>query len=581
MRPSFAPALFLFALPAFGQDAPQPAPDHLLQALDLSSGWVQSLDLPLSPEVATVEVFLDGGVRVLHLAPHSVRADEFQLLVQGADGTIAPATPPPPATVRGIVAGFPESHVAGSLEGGRLTAVVRLRAGERPWGIHPAADLDPAAPAAEHVLYDAADVLPLPAVCGVPDVVGDVRPDQPTGADGGPTTEYAQIACDADVQYYQKNGSSVASTVADVENVINGCDGIYDSDFQIRYIIGTILVRTSEPDPYTTTSPSPLLGEFKTEWLANQGAIQRDVAHLFTGKNLAGSVIGIAYLNGICSFGSGYGLSQSKYTSSLTYRVALTAHELGHNWGANHCNGDSDCKIMCSGLGGCTGGVTSFGASASATILAKKAIASCLSGPPPTVAPVLTSATPSTTPAYQPGTIQVTGTGFEWATEVKLGNQVLPSPGGYFALDDSTLLLTIGAPDASGVSQLTVKNDVGTSNALPITFTESFPPKLNNLFWGFSTYSYDWKFGGEANDLWSLSVAVGDASTFSLFGYDFLTSGILVTFGTLDGAGVGSLQAVLPASAVGLSFFSQIGVIDDATGVFHSASNITSTFVII
>ena len=236
---------------------------------------------------------------------------------------------------------------------------------------------------------------------------------------------------------------------------------------------------------------------------------------------------------------------------------------------------------MCSGLGGCSGIVTSFGNSASTSILAKKATAGCLSGPPPTTPPVLTSATPPTAPAFQPGTIEVTGSGFEFATEVSLGAQVLSSPFGFFASGDTSLFLTVDSPDTAGVNPLTVKNDIGTSNALSITFTESFPPKLKNLFWGFSTYPYDWNFGGEANDLWSVSIAVGDPSTFLLFGYDFLTAGIPVAFGTLDASGVGALQVVLPASAFGLTFYSQVGVVDGATGLFHAASNITAALVII
>jgi hypothetical protein len=41
---------------------------------------------------------------------------------------------------------------------------------------------------------------------------------------------------------------------------------------------------------------------------------------------------------------------------------------MGHNWGALHCNGDADCRIMCSGIGGCAGSPTAFGNSATNSI---------------------------------------------------------------------------------------------------------------------------------------------------------------------------------------------------------------------
>src|SRR5678815_6030140 len=92
----------------------------------------------------------------------------------------------------------------------------------------------------------------------------------------------------------------------------------------------------------------------------------------FTGKELDGSVIGIAQLSVICNKSSAYGLSQSKWTTSMLYRAGLTAHEIGHNWSATHCDGIGDCSIMCSGIGGCSGDVNNFGASEKNQILAKK-----------------------------------------------------------------------------------------------------------------------------------------------------------------------------------------------------------------
>ncbi len=42
---------------------------------------------------------------------------------------------------------------------------------------------------------------------------------------GNPCDNYTQIAFDADYEFYQANGSSVPSTVADIENILD-----YDTD---------------------------------------------------------------------------------------------------------------------------------------------------------------------------------------------------------------------------------------------------------------------------------------------------------------------------------------------------------------
>ena len=97
-----------------------------------------------------------------------------------------------------------------------------------------------------------------------------------------------------------------------------------------------------------------MLDQFRNRWNSENGSIHRDTAHLFTGTELDGNIIGIAYIGVICSGNYGYGLSQTGVIPQISWRdTSLTAHEVGHNWNAEHCNGDPDCGVMCSGIGGC------------------------------------------------------------------------------------------------------------------------------------------------------------------------------------------------------------------------------------
>ena len=52
--------------------------------------------------------------------------------------------------------------------------------------------------------------------------------------------------------------------------------------------------------PYTTSVMSDLLCEFRNKWNATpENQIQRDLAQLFTGKTITGSVIGLAWLGAV------------------------------------------------------------------------------------------------------------------------------------------------------------------------------------------------------------------------------------------------------------------------------------------
>jgi len=336
-----------------------------------------------APGEIAVPLRLEAGVVTLHLERHSVRALDFRLLVQGEDGEIVETPAIGPRTYRGWVEGRPQWRAAASLtpEGG-LRALVD--AGEDGLlAVQPVLDAVPGARPTVHVAYRSADIFPLENFrCGIP----DVPPEDDLGHHGSngmaPATvgnvKLCEIAFDADREFYVLNGSDVNATVLDIEGVVNAVAFIYQRDAEITYAITSVLVRTSEPDPYGTTDPATLLYDFRDEWNAHQGGVQRDVAHLMTGKDLDDSVIGIAFIGVICSSTSGYGLSQSRFTTNIVYRTALTAHETGHNWSATHCSG-GDCRIMCPGLGGCSGDVTAFGGLAKLEITTHRNSRTCLS----------------------------------------------------------------------------------------------------------------------------------------------------------------------------------------------------------
>jgi hypothetical protein len=297
-----------------------------------------------------------GAAIRVQLAPHDVRSpDGYRLLVDDGSGELQDWPAGPTMTVRGTVDGIADARVSGGLVGGGLKLVVRQADGRRtilePVKL-PGVDAD----AELHLIYDAAAVIPLEgAVCGNTEI-GPAFPakaapaafDAPT--EGG-TLEVAELACDTDFEYFQDYGS-VAEVEARITTVMNTVNEQYESQVNITHEITAIVVRTSANDPYTQFSSFGLLCEFITEWTDNQGAIGRDVAQLFTGRNVDGGTIGRAAdigSTGICvneggcsggqfdTFGS-YCFSQSDFNGNFASATDLSAHELGHLWGAFHCS---------------------------------------------------------------------------------------------------------------------------------------------------------------------------------------------------------------------------------------------------
>lgn len=144
------------------------------------------------------------------------------------------------------------------------------------------------------------------------------------------------IALVADYEYYQEHG---ANSAADMQNIINQIDGIYQAELGITLHVATTVVHTTPVDPFTSTlDPVTLLQEFSSYKSQAVSAIRNaDLAHLFTNRDLQGSVIGVAWLGTLCNTTYGTGLSQDFINENKSL-VLLTAHEIGHNLAAPHDN---------------------------------------------------------------------------------------------------------------------------------------------------------------------------------------------------------------------------------------------------
>jgi hypothetical protein len=155
---------------------------------------------------------------------------------------------------------------------------------------------------------------------------------------GTSLTRVVTISTDADPEWYQKYGEA---SNAEIASLINAAEAIYNRQLGLRFRIVKQHVYT-DSSPYTTGDAGMLLSAFtrNVENAANLGinpaSFHQDVdlKHLFTGKDLDGSIIGIAYIGVLCAVPSlSYGITQSFMEAA---NAGIFAHELGHNFGAGH-----------------------------------------------------------------------------------------------------------------------------------------------------------------------------------------------------------------------------------------------------
>ncbi|MFT4512964.1 MAG: hypothetical protein ACI91B_001665 [Planctomycetota bacterium] len=569
---SVATALLSISATAQTQ-TPQPtvrqAPPGLLSKFDITRGTVQTIQVL---EDATggfmLPVQVNGQMRTMALMPHDLRGPNFKLMVEDANGLQQLPTPPC-VTYRGSVLEDQSIKIAATVVDGTVTATMyELGAGPglpgKTWAIQPVNSVNPLVAPTLHIVYEVADNSQLPYQCGnLP------TPPQPAlPASGQDAILECDIACEGDREFWILNGSNITTAQNDITSVMNQIEFIYNRDCDIQYNITQIIISTTAV--YTSSDANTLLNQFQSRWNSVHAGIPRDTAHLFTGRQMIGSTIGLAYLSVICSSSSAYGLSESRYTSNFTLRTSLTAHELGHNWSSGHCNAQAQCNIMCSSNGGCSS-VTLFSPSAINAITSFAATRNCLTVVPAT--PFITTVTPQSVTVFSPGAVTLTGTGFTGTTGYSVGGQSFTT--GFSVQNDNTMSITIPNGTSLGFQVVTVTNSAGTSNSNIIVYTVTSPPKLeltSTIPSSGGLASFD--FGGTAGRQWFLVLGITSA-TLPFQGHPLLANPLLLTAGTLSPPfGINNLTLPVPPGLGLLIFYAQILEADPTLPIATGTSNV-------
>lgn len=116
---------------------------------------------------------------------------------------------------------------------------------------------------------------------------------------------------------------------------MNNVDGIFSMQLGVQINLNRVDTFAANDDPFSDESESgALLDELTDYRFATPAQYANGLTHLFTGRTLDGSTVGIAYSEALCSRRYGAGLTEG--THSVTMDSLIAAHEIGHNFGAPH-----------------------------------------------------------------------------------------------------------------------------------------------------------------------------------------------------------------------------------------------------
>jgi hypothetical protein len=291
------------------------------------------------------------------------------LIVQG-DGRTTRVDPGPVRTLRGTVAEQPGSIVVGYAGLKGLEAVVRFSEGDT-YDLVALEQHSPGAPRDAYAWFQSTNRINQEpdGTCWMTDVIqtnphAAGRPVQGAGTCDPVGPFVAEIGCDTDALFVHSfpgdTDKQLSRAQAHIETNVNDLNAfVYElpplatTHDIIRIVLrlepgesssasgkGPVVV---EDDIYAAIDdPGDLLTAISLEWETNQADAGADLTTLYTGHTSVGSAIGAGRLGSVCNPGVCWVSMRGRLR-----QLDLTAHEVGHVWGAPHCP-DSPCN-GCSG----------------------------------------------------------------------------------------------------------------------------------------------------------------------------------------------------------------------------------------
>ena len=224
------------------------------------------------------------------LATHDMRGHDYRATRVDADGVFVPLALSPAHTFKGVVADVPGSQARFTIKEDRIDGLI-LRDGER-YHVEPARRFSSLAGSRDFVLYKTSDVINNTAdTCGVSlseKVSVAIRHIKSRTQTSVSPLRVIELATEADFEYVSSLGGP-ANAINEILSIMNQVEGVYETELGLTFQVVFQNTWETAADPYTSTGDSiQIINEFINYWNANFTSVGRDVAHMWTGKNMGG-----------------------------------------------------------------------------------------------------------------------------------------------------------------------------------------------------------------------------------------------------------------------------------------------------
>ena len=246
-----------------------------------------------------------------------------------------------PLTFKGTIQGQPNTLVSLTTNKGFLSGFIDT--GEEVIFFEPYKNFDSDAQKNELIIYYQKDVIDKGHTCvanHTDEQATQIKPKNDQFKSAAAGCYEVEMVLVADYGMYQKHG---ASTLNHITSVLNNVKANYDNEFNdpITFVVvDDYIAKTSGQNLWSSTLFAPtLLNEFRDSDFTN---VTYDLASLWVTRDIWNNddngvrndnVVGLAKRPGVC--GSRYNLIEDFSSSSAKLRAAF-AHEIGHNFSAEH-----------------------------------------------------------------------------------------------------------------------------------------------------------------------------------------------------------------------------------------------------